>query len=56
MEKISPYIRYAHGMLIREGKYTTLELNTRKIKVFEPADVWEKILDFADKVKAMKND
>lgn len=47
----SVYLRYAYLKLIEEGKYTWLNPLKKKIKVFDPMDIWRKIFEFDDIVK-----
>ena len=48
---LSPYLEYSFKSLVKEGKYSVMELSNKKIKVFEPEDIWLKILDFYDIVQ-----
>ena len=46
--KLSPYLRYAFRKLEQEGKYSFITLNRKNIKLYEPEDIWKKIIEFRE--------
>lgn len=42
--------------LTKEGRFTYMNPLNPKIKIFEPEDMWEKILQFRDLVRKTTNE
>jgi len=54
MAKISPYIRIATKVLSRQNKFKTIDVGTKKVKIFDPADMWEVMLKAHKKIQRME--